>query len=168
MSIGEEVGDDVDCSVHPVGETSGIRIRFGPPVAAASLCIGVVVVDGRRYHVGNGRWLDDDAIDLREFAPITQANDRVHEPVAYAIDGVNPNRLLLNRGTDPIRQAKRRSKTWSPWGRPKLGRDRHCAQLTSNSARSENRRDECTPEKPSSAGSDGQGQAADVSEVDGS
>ena len=116
MSIGEEVGDDVDCSVHPVGETSGIRIRFGPPVAAASLCIGVVVVDGRRYHVGNGRWLDDDAIDLREFAPITQANDRVHEPVAYAIDGVDPNRLLLMK-TAPI---DRRSygEYWLLWGIP--------------------------------------------------
>ena len=85
-----------DCSLKPVGEPGG-GMRIGPAVAAAS-CMPQVEVDGRIYSVGVGRWLDEAALELREHGPITRANEPVIEPVAYALEGVDPDAFLVMRG----------------------------------------------------------------------
>jgi hypothetical protein len=87
------VNDNDDCGLKPVAEQpTGLRI--GPPRVAAS-CASQVEVDGRVYGVGVGRWLDEDALVLAEYGPITRSNDVVREPIAYVLQGVDPLEFLV-------------------------------------------------------------------------
>lgn len=85
-----------ECGLRPVGE-SGSGVRIGPGVAAATSCGSRVEVDGRVYDVGVGRWLDEALLVVREYAPITAVNEPVLEPITYALDGVDPEAILLIR-----------------------------------------------------------------------
>ena len=58
----------------------------------------MVEVDGRPYSLGSGGWLDEDALELEEYGPITRANERVLYPTALALRGVDPLQFLVMRG----------------------------------------------------------------------
>lgn len=85
-----------ECRLRPV-EESGAGVRIGPGVVAATSCVPQVEVEGRIYDVGVGRWLDETILETREYAPITAANEPVLEPIAYALEGVDPQAILLIR-----------------------------------------------------------------------
>ncbi len=91
----EGVGSD-DCGLEPVA-ASAITLHIGASPVIAS-CGSRVRVNGLEYHVGVGRWLDEDALKLREYAPITHANDTLVEPIAFALHGINPDVFLVMRG----------------------------------------------------------------------
>lgn len=99
--IWQDVSEADDCGLKPVGEEAA-GLRIGPQQVAA-LCASMVEVDGRTYTVGVGRWLDEDALVLEEYAPITRSNDRVAEPVAYSLDGIDPLQFLVMKATDQQR-----------------------------------------------------------------
>ena len=86
-----------DCSLRPVEVPEAMHFR--PPVALAA-CAPQVEVLGRVYGVGVGRWLDEDALVVEEHGAITRANAPVDEPVAFALEGVDPAELLVMRGSD--------------------------------------------------------------------
>lgn len=84
-----------DCSLKPVGEEAEAGFRIGPQQVAA-LCASQVEVDGRTYSVGVGRWLDEDALVLVEYAPITRSTDpHVEHPVAFSLEGIDPLQFLV-------------------------------------------------------------------------
>lgn len=85
-----------DCALRPVGET-GSGVRVGPEVAVASSCASRVEVRGLVYDVGVGRWLDEATLEMSEYAAITAVNEPVLEPIAYVLDGVDPEAILLIR-----------------------------------------------------------------------
>jgi hypothetical protein len=85
-----------ECGLRPVGE-AGAGVRIGPAVVAATSCVPRVEVDGRIYDVGVGRWLDEATLDVTEYGPITALNEPVLEPIAYALEGVDPQAILLIR-----------------------------------------------------------------------
>jgi hypothetical protein len=92
--------EETDCSLEPVGG-GGPGLHIGPARASATLCASTVRVNGRDYSVGVGRWLDEDALVLAQYGPITHANSGVAEPIAYAIDGVDPEQILVMKaGSD--------------------------------------------------------------------
>ena len=90
-----------DCDLRPIGMPEA-RLHVGPSVAMATTCAAMVEVDGRIYKVGEGRWLDEDALVVQPYSAIARANARVIEPVAYAIEDVDPRAflLMLGEGTD--------------------------------------------------------------------
>lgn len=89
------IGDD-DCDLRPL-ESSPAGLRIGVQKALA-LCAAAVEVDGRIYYVGAGRWLEEKTLVLEEYGRITRANDRIADPTAFALDGVDPLAILLMRG----------------------------------------------------------------------
>jgi hypothetical protein len=87
------ISENDDCGLRPLGQQpTGLRI--GPQPAAAS-CASQVEVDGRVYGVGVGRWLDEDALVLTVYGQITRSNEVVREPIAYALQGVDPLEFLV-------------------------------------------------------------------------
>ena len=86
-----------DCGLRPVEMPEGLHL--GLPVTAAS-CASQVEVDGRTYGVGVGRWLDEEALVVEEYGAITRTNGPVDEPIAFALEGVDPAEMLVIRGSD--------------------------------------------------------------------
>ncbi len=95
-------GGGADCGLEPLA-ASLITLRIGPLPPMLS-CVRRVRVNGLEYAVGFGRWLDEDALELHEYGPITHANSAVVEPIAYALDGVDPEAFLITRhdGVDDL------------------------------------------------------------------
>jgi hypothetical protein len=90
-----------DCEWRTVddGEARAPRVSIiRPAPLSANSCAQQVEVNGRVYTVGVGRWLDEDALELVEFGPITRSIGPVDEPIAWALDGVDPARFLVMRG----------------------------------------------------------------------
>jgi hypothetical protein len=92
-NIGEN-GDD--CELRPL-EASPAALVIGIQKARAS-CASMVEVNGKPYSVGAGGWLDEHALELTRYAPISRANTIVAEPIAYALAGVDPTQFLVMRG----------------------------------------------------------------------
>lgn len=97
--IGLPWSDAFDCSLRPVGD-DGAGLRIGPSQAVATSCGIQVEVEGRIYSVGVGRWLDEDAVVLTEYAPITRAVGPVSKPVTFSIEGVDPREMLVMEGAE--------------------------------------------------------------------
>jgi hypothetical protein len=88
--------DGEGCELEPVG-AAPVSFGFGVQRVAATLCSSAVVVDGQTYEVSSGEWLDEEALVLEEYGRITAANVTVGDPTVYALSGVDPHALLLNR-----------------------------------------------------------------------
>ena len=88
------------CAMRPVSSIEGDNelSPFERPVVTATSCATTVEVGGVRYSAGVGEWLDETSLRLTPFAAITRANTVVTEPMAYALDGVDPHRILIMRG----------------------------------------------------------------------
>jgi hypothetical protein len=84
-----------DCDMKPVGEDG---FRIGPKVAMATSCASSVEVDGRRYSLGVGKWLDEDSLTLTEYAPIIRAIGPVANPQTFSIEGIDPLQMLVMEG----------------------------------------------------------------------
>lgn len=53
-------------------------------------------VNGRGYFIGDGGWLDEDALRLKEVGPVTYPRVVVGiYPMAYRLVGVSPRRILV-------------------------------------------------------------------------
>jgi hypothetical protein len=98
----QAVDDGADCSLKPVGEHP-TSLRIGAQRAAATTCASEVEVDDRIYSLGVGRWLDEDALVLQEYGPITRSNEVVSEPIAYALEGVDPLEFLVMKVAVDVR-----------------------------------------------------------------
>lgn len=84
-----------DCDPKPVEEW-GTSSWLAPDVASATLCTGSIVrVDGRDYGPWGGRWLNEEALILHEHGRITHSHIPVAEPVAYELEGVPAERILI-------------------------------------------------------------------------
>jgi hypothetical protein len=92
-----------DCDPWPIGET-GLQLQFGPGAVSATTCEPVIRVDGLDYYPDVGRWLDEDDLSLREYGPITHASWPVGDTVAYALEGVDPERVLVIK-TAPTKES---------------------------------------------------------------
>ncbi|HEY8952539.1 MAG TPA: hypothetical protein VIP78_08280, partial [Candidatus Dormibacteraeota bacterium] len=94
------VGEDpTECDLKPI-RTSPAGLRLGVQKAAA-LCAALVEIEGRTYSLGGGGgWLDEDALVLEEYGTISRANTDVYDPAVFALEGVDPLRLLVAR-VDP-------------------------------------------------------------------
>jgi hypothetical protein len=90
-----------DCDPRPIGET-GLLPQLGAATVSATSCVALIRVDGVDYFPNGGGWLDEDALVLREYGPITHASWEVGEPVAYALDGVDPTQVLVMKTARPI------------------------------------------------------------------
>jgi len=107
-----DISED-DCDLRPVGSSpAGFRIGIAKALA---LCAAIVEVDGRTYSVGAGGWLDEEALELTEYAPINRANTVVAEPIAYALAGVDPTQFLVMQG-DPVDDAGASGRYAVLWG----------------------------------------------------
>jgi hypothetical protein len=91
------------CAMQPQASVP-LAVRIGPAKALATSCAAMAEVDGRTYAIGVGRWLDEDALVLEEYAPVTKASYVLEHPTAYALAGVDPNAFLVveaYEGADP-------------------------------------------------------------------
>ena len=62
----------------------------------------VIRVDELDYSPWGGGWLNDDSLVLREYGPITHASWPLAEPVAYALEGVDPLEFLVIKTKPPV------------------------------------------------------------------
>jgi hypothetical protein len=89
------IASDDECDPKPVEEW-GTSSWLAPAVASATLCTGVIVrVDGRDYGPWGGGWLNEEALILHEHGRITHSHIPVGEPVAYELEGVPAERILI-------------------------------------------------------------------------
>jgi hypothetical protein len=114
------VGEDLtECDLKPIG-TPPAGLRLGVQKAAA-LCAALVEIKGRTYSLGGGgAWLDENALVLEEYGTISRANTDVYDPAVFALQGVDPLRLLVahvdpsfDYGDDPGM-----GRFWMVWGEP--------------------------------------------------
>jgi len=88
------------CALHPVEAPQEGAFRIGPARALAASCAAEVEVDGQRYGLSPGGWLDEELLALEEYGQITRTNWPVDDPVAYALEGIDPHAFLVVRGPD--------------------------------------------------------------------
>ena len=88
------------CALHPVESSQEGAFRIGPARALASSCAAEVEVEGQRYGLSPGSWLDEELLVLQEYGPITRTNWPIDEPVAYSLEGIDPRAFLVVRGSD--------------------------------------------------------------------
>jgi hypothetical protein len=113
------VEDAEGCDPKPIGANPSWSLEI-PKVAA--LCAALAVVDGRTYSVGAGGWFDEDALVLEEYGTISAANDPSIDPTVYALEGIDPLRLLVvyrdPRTEDPEDPGTFRALWGEPFGMP--------------------------------------------------
>jgi hypothetical protein len=91
VAVADPMGD---CNPRPV-KREGFLSQLRTATASATSCAPLIRVDGHDYGPSAGRWLDEGALVLQEYGPITHASWSFAEPVAYALEGVDPTQLLV-------------------------------------------------------------------------
>lgn len=67
---------------------------------ADALCVPKMEVNGRVYMVGVGRFLDETALKTAQYGTISRSNEAVADPTVWALEGVDPEAILLMSGND--------------------------------------------------------------------
>jgi hypothetical protein len=115
-----DVGEDpTECDLKPIG-TPPAGLRLGVQKVAA-LCEALVEIEGTTYSMGGGGgWLDEDALVLEEYGIISRANTDVYDPAVFALEGVDPLRLLVARVDSSVDYGEDSGmgRFWMLWGEP--------------------------------------------------